>query len=580
MLFPQQNSVRRLHKLDGFWAFRTDPDNLAEAEGWEKGIPHARQIAVPGSWNEQIPDLSNYFGKAWFECNFYPDSGWAEMPLRLRIGAVNNNARIWVNGVLAGEHRGPYLPIDVALSGLVHFGKENRLVICVDATLDPWMLPAASLVENEGRVGFMNSYPAVSYDFFPYGGIHRSVYLYATGIPRIERISVVTKALEESYAEILVTIDMADDFQGAVECSTDGIVARFTSDGGRILTGSMRIPSPRVWGIGKGELYHLEVRAEDRCGGLDSYRQTFGIRTVEVKGDQFLLNGKPVFFQGFGKHEDFHIVGKGLLEPLIVRDFEMLSWIGANSFRTSHYPYAEEWLDYADRAGVLVIDETPFVGLNNRHYTDEMLVKAKSVIAELIHRDKQHPSVVMWSLANEPNCTPGDAAATAFFKGMVECARELDASRPITYVAHREPEENEGLKYYDVVCVNKYYGWYNGPGLIEETLPEFEKCMHRFHDAFGKPLILAEFGADAIDGMHRMPAELFTEEYQSEIIERQYEMMRTMPWCIGTHVWAFADFKTAQCITRIVFNRKGVFTRDRQPKMAAHTLRRLWNGKR
>ena len=576
MLFPQQNSIRRLQKLDGIWSFLTDPEGVAETQNWTKGLPSPRQIAVPGSWNEQIPDLANYFGPAWYECTFFPDSAWTGCPLRLRIGAANNDVRVWVNGAFAGEHRGPYLPIDLDLTGLVKFGEENRLVICVDATLNPWMLPPAALVENEGRVGFMNSYPAVAYDFFPFGGIHRSVCLYATGVPRIERIAVVTSSLQESHADIQVEIEMAGDFQGTVLCTVEGVTERFTSEGGRSVSGTMRIPSPRVWDIGKGELYLLEVRAEDQNGNADAYRQSFGIRTVEVKGDAFLLNGKPVFFKGFGKHEDFHVVGKGLLPPLIVRDFENLHWIGANSFRTSHYPYAEEWLDYADRAGIMVIDEGPFVGLGDRMYIDEILTKAKSVVAELIHRDKSHPCVVMWSLANEPNCKPGDTAATNFFKEMAETARHLDPSRPITYVAHRDPENNEGLKYYDVVCINKYYGWYMGTGRIEETVPEFEECLESFHNAFGKPIILAEFGADAIDGMHRMPAELFTEEYQSDIIERQYGILRTKPWCIGAHVWAFADFKTGQTITRIIFNRKGVFTRDRQPKMAAHTLRRLW----
>ena len=577
MLYPQQNSIRSRQQLDGVWSFQTDPHGAGEKEGWSDGLPLPRQIAVPGSWNEQVPDLANYFGLAWYETAFFPDAGWGGRPLRVRIGAANNNVRVWINGVFAGEHRGPYLPADLDASGLVKFGEENRLIICVDASLDPWMLPPASLVENEGRVGFMNTFPAVAYDFFPFGGIHRSVYLYATGIPRIERIAVSTACLQREQAEIRVEIEMADDFAGTVCCTVEGVAVQFPSDGGRTITGTLSIPAPRIWDIGKGELYLLEVRAEDRDGNADAYRQSFGIRTVEVKGDEFLLNGHPVFFKGFGKHEDFHVVGKGLLPPLIVRDFENLNWIGANSFRTSHYPYAEEWLDYADRVGIMVIDEGPFVGLSDRMYSDEILVKAKSVVAELIDRDMNHPCVVMWSLANEPSCSDASApAAKNFFKEMAATARRLDPSRPITYVAHCEPDHNEGFKYYDVVCINKYYGWYTGAGQIEATLPAFEQCLESFRNAFGKPVVLAEFGADAIAGMHRMPAELFTEEFQSEIIERQYAVLRTKPWCIGAHVWAFADFKTAQTITRIVFNRKGVFTRDREPKMSAHTLRRLW----
>jgi beta-glucuronidase len=576
MLYPQQNLIRRSHKLDGLWSFRTDPDQVGEAQGWQRGISGSRLIAVPGSWNEQIPDLANYMGVGWYQRAIDIPAEWAGQPIRLRIGSVNNKVRVWVNGRLAGGRLDPYLPCDLDVGSLLNPGEENTLIFKIDACLDPWMIPPASLVENEGRVGFMNSTPAVPYDFFPYGGIHRSVYLYTTGIPRIETVSACTQLLTQDRAEVLIAVGMAEPFHGTLQCRVNDQVLTIESKGETALSAMLVIQSPRVWSVGKGELYKLDVLAEDRAGNRDCYRQNFGVRTIKVDGDKFLLNGEPVFFRGFGKHEDFHIIGKGHLDALLVRDFEVLKWVNANSFRTSHYPYDEAWLNYADSEGILVIDETPFVGLNTRMYTEEILGRAKGIIRDLIRRDNHHPSVVMWSLANEPNTDIGDPTPVRFFKELVEFARAQDPSRPITYVAHREPEYNEALKYYDVVCVNKYYGWYIGPGLIEETLPELGKCLQRFRDAFGKPVILAEFGADAIEGFHRMPSELFTEEYQSEIIEKQYQIARSFPWCIGAHVWAFADFKTAQSITRLVFNRKGVFTRERQPKQAAHMLRQLW----
>ena len=112
---------------------------------------------------------------------------------------------------------------------------------------------------------------------------------------------------------------------------------------------------------------------------------------------------------------------------------------------------------------------------------------------------------------------------------------------------------------------------------MEETLPDLAACIERFHEAFHKPVILTEFGADAVDGMHADPPQMFSEEYQANTIRLQYREVRNLPYVIGTHVWAFADFRTAQCISRIIFNRKGVFTRDRQPKLAAHVLRELWS---
>lgn len=574
MLFPQANTHRRTQCLDGIWQFR-DADQTDYDPGLFSEVT-SRLLAVPGSWNEQIPDLAQYHGVGWYQRSFFIDPAWAHQCLRLRIGSANNHVRAWVNGQEVGRHRGPYLPADFNIKPYVCFGDANTLTISVDARLDPWNLPPASLVENEGRIGFMNSYPAVAYDFFPYGGIHRSVTLYTTGTPRIEAISVQTEVIHEDTAEVTAVVEMADAFSGICRFEVAGKVQEVVIEAQRRVSLPIKIPSPRIWDIGRGELYGLKVTTKTQDGQEDCYEQTFGIRTVEVKGDAFLLNGKPVFFKGFGKHEDFPIVGKGLCEPVIVRDFEMLRWLGANSFRTSHYPYAEEWLDYADRVGMMVIDETPFVGLNGRMYTDAILDDAQRVIRDLIRRDRHHASVVMWSLANEPNCQPGDENALRFFKTMSETAREADPSRPITYVAHNEPDQNAGMQFFDVVCLNKYYGWYIGSGQINQTLDALKACIQRFRDAFPKPLILAEFGADAIEGLHRYPAEMFTEEFQSEIIKRQYEALRSYAWAIGAHVWAFADFKTAQTTSRIIYNRKGVLTRDRQPKLAAHTLRSLW----
>jgi beta-glucuronidase len=248
--------------------------------------------------------------------------------------------------------------------------------------------------------------------------------------------------------------------------------------------------------------------------------------------------------------------------------------VGANSFRTSHYPYAEEWYEYADRHGILVIGETPLVGLNSRMYKPEVLARAQTVTRAMIVRDRHHPCVVMWSLANEPDIETDEGEH--FFRTLAETARAIDSTRPLTYVAHREPANNQPLHLYDVVCINKYYGWYEQPGNIDSSLEDFGACLDRFRAAFNKPIFLAEFGADALAGLHMEPPEMFSEEFQANIISAQYREARSRPWVIGTHVWAFADFKTAQSITRVALNRKGVFTRDRQPKMAAHKLRALW----
>ena len=578
MLKPQRNSVRELVSLDGFWQFRRDPEKTGEASGWPAGFSPECELAVPGSWNEQRSDLMYFFGYGWYQTRFAAPAQWAQRGAWLHVGSAQRRARVWLNGKAAGSHRGGCLPFECNLWPFLHAG-ENLLVIEVDGSLDPWDLPPARLLEGEERAGFHNSNPAVTYDFFPYAGLPRSVSLQLTPTPtRIETLRIVPRlAADGSEAMIEVTVECSGTSGPrslGIDVEIDGITQQAVPDStGRAVIRST-LAHPRLWYVGQPELYVARVSLHAAGRALDAYEQTFGVRTVEVRGDEFLLNGRPVFFTGFGKHEDFAVAGRGFFPPLVVRDFDLLRWIGANSFRTSHYPYAEEWYEYADRHGVLVIAETPFVGFNTRMYCPEVIDRASGVMRDMIQRDRHHPSVVLWSLANEPDIDT--AEGDAFFRRLAAEARVLDPTRPITYVAHREPENNRPMDCYDLVCVNKYYGWYEQPGEIAGSLAAFGACLDRFRAAFKKPVMIAEFGADAIAGVHLQPAEMFSEEYQADIVAAQYLEARRRPWVIGAHVWAFADFKTAQSITRVTMNRKGVFTRDRQPKLAAHRLRELW----
>ncbi len=578
MLKPQRNAVRETVSLDGFWQFRRDPDGSGESAGWPAGFAAECELAVPGSWNEQRSDLLHFFGRGWYQTRFYAAAGWAARGVWLHVGSAQRHARVWLNGRPAGAHRGGCLPFECDLGELVRPGAENLLVIEVDGSLDPWDFPPARLQEGEERVGFHNSYPAVTYDFFPFSGLPRSVGLQLTPTAsRLERL-VVTAHVAADGSEAALEIEVGCSASTGAErdllLEIEGVTQRVDIGpvSGAVLHAVLK--KPRLWDIGRPELYRARVTLCEGGAVVDCYEQTFGVRTVEVRGDEFLLNGRPVFFKGFGKHEDFAVAGRGLVPPVVVRDFDLLRWVGANSFRTSHYPYAEEWYEFADRHGVLVIAETPFVGLNARMYGAEVRARARGVVRAMIERDRHHPSVVLWSLANEPDIDT--AEGEAFFRALAAEARALDPTRPLTYVAHREPENNRPMDCYDVVCLNKYYGWYEQPGQIAESLAAFSACLDRFRAAFKKPLLLAEFGADAVAGLHLEPAEMFSEEYQAEIILAQYHEARRRPWVIGAHVWAFADFKTSQSITRVAVNRKGVFTRDRQPKLAAHKLRAVW----
>ena len=327
------------------------------------------------------------------------------------------------------------------------------------------------------------------------------------------------------------------------------------------------VPAAQPWSPASPYLYRLDV-----AHGADEYLLPVGIRTVAVDGARLLLNGEPVALRGFGMHEDAALRGRGHDDARMVRDFALLNWIGANSFRTSHYPYAEEVLDYADRHGLLVIDETPAVGLHLSlgHMGDHgartfgpgggigAAARAADLAAlrELIARDRNHPSVIAWSIANEPDTA--EPAAREYFAPLVAAVRELDPGRPVTFGqrGHRAARRPTWwLTCSTRIRANRYYGWYAETGDLATAERELEAEL-RVWARRGQPILVTEFGADALAGLHALPPVMWSEEYQAALIEMSVRVFRRIPEVIGEHVWNFADFSTAQAVHRPGGNHK------------------------
>ncbi len=232
-------------------------------------------------------------------------------------------------------------------------------------------------------------------------------------------------------------------------------------------------------------------------------------------------------------------------------------------------------MDLADRLGFLVIDETPAVGLYFREDgLERRLQLCQQYTRDLVARDKNHPSVIMWSLANEPQSD--HPAAKPFFRVLYELAKSLDPTRPTTLVSHKGILE-ESFEFCDLLCLNRYYGWYTEPGQLQVGCSRLSEELDALYEKFHKPLIMTEFGADALAGWHAQPPEMFSEEFQAEMITDYLEVLRRKPFVVGEHIWNLCDFKTGQAVRRVGgMNLKGVFTRDRRPKLAAHRLRELW----
>jgi beta-glucuronidase len=585
-LFPQENSNRSISDLSGIWEFKKDPENIGIKNQWFNGLTETRSIAVPGSWNEQFTDSRDYLDAVWYQTEAFVPENWSDEEVWIRFGSVNYHATVWVNGQQLGIHEGGHLPFAFDISKVTKTGEKNTIVVRVENELKPSRVPTGN-VPN----GFFSNYPKSNFDFFPYAGINRKVWLYT--LPKKGKISDITVKtnFEKTTGKVTVAIEKVGAVKsGEVILTGDknSITKSFKFSKGKA-TVEIDVPQVNLWSIENPFLYDLKVVIKDNDTPLDQYQLPIGIRTVAVNEKTILLNGEPVFLKGFGKHEDFPIFGRGVANPVIVKDYALLKWIGANSYRTSHYPYDEEYYRMADREGILIIDEIPAVGLffhGDKNDVAERQRMCKQYLEELYYRDKNHPSVIIWCVANEPfpekinfsieGGEPTDPDSIVAFQELFDLIRSLDNTRLTTLVGVMGgPLEWIGLA--DVVCINRYWGWYAQSGEIAKGAAVLNQEIEGLYSAFKKPIIVSEFGVDTYPGMHAEQPEMFTEEYQKEFIKAYLDVADSKEYVTGMHIWAFADFKTTQGIIRFGgMNYKGVFTRDRKPKMAAHYLKERW----
>lgn len=586
-LFPQQNEFRNKENISGIWKFQKDSLDVGEAQNWQNGLPNTRSIAVPGSWNDQFTDSRDYLGTAWYEKEIFIPSSWKGQKIYVRIGSANYASKVYLNGKPVGTHEGGNLPFSFDISALINWNVANRITIQLENVLKPSRVPTGGGVAG----GFFNSNPKANFDFFPYAGLQRDVLLYTVqSVANIKDITVQT-GFENTTGSVNVKVDTEGKAtKGKVTISGNNkIYESEFSLNGNTANVLVKIPEVRLWSTEDPFLYKVSVSISDASRIIDTYELETGVRTISTNDKQILLNGKPVFLKGFGKHEDFPVLGRGTSNPVIIKDYSLLKWVGANSYRTSHYPYDEEYMNMADREGILIINEIPAVGLYFHGDKEELRLRqiaCKKYIEELITRDKNHPSVVMWSIANEPfpegiNLSPNDVKkadpqSVILFKEMFDLVKKMDPTRLKTLVGVMGGPV-EWLALSDVVCINRYWGWYTNQGDIKTGAKMLSDELDDLYSKLKKPIVITEFGADTFPGMHADQAEMFTEEYQVQFIKAYLDVADTKDFVAGMHVWAFSDFKTGQSVIRFGgMNYKGVFTRDRKPKMAAHYLRERW----
>ena len=583
MLRPRDSKTRDAIRITGLWDFCFDPENKGIEEKWyANGLKDPVRMTTETSFNDifttkQARDYSVAF---WYRKQVKVPYAAPGQRTLLYFESVTHAAQVWVNETPVCRHSGGYLPFEADITDVARPGEFVYITVRADNILSFETIPPGIIVQEL-------SGPKQRYwhDFFNYAGIHRPVWLCSVPEQRIEDVTVVT------------SFDGTDGivrYEAKATCEGSVAVTIYDKEGNPVAhstTGEARIPNAHPWAPGDGYLYRAEFSLIVDGAVADVYPLRVGVRTVEVKGTKILVNGKGVYLTGFGMHEDLETIGKGHNDAHMLHDFELLKWIGANSFRTSHYPYSEDMMDYADEQGILVIDETPAVGLNlvnggifpgadmktfSPDTISEKTQKAhKQVIEDLIARDKNHPSVIMWSIANEPE-SQTDAAAV-YFEPLFAAARAADPTRPVGFVnmALAEAGRCKVAQFADVIMLNRYYGWYSQNAdlvaaeiVLREELEGWQKE--------GKPIIMTEYGTDTMNGLHAVVADPWSEEYQLQYLQMYHKVFDSIEAMAGEHVWNFADFATFPGTMRVGGNRKGVFTRDRRPKSSAFELKRRW----
>ncbi|MFK8243149.1 MULTISPECIES: beta-glucuronidase [unclassified Facklamia] len=581
MLYPVQNERRIKFDLSGIWN--------VEIQNKKNSTVKEFTIAVPASLNDQIldVDIRNHVGDFHFKKKFFMNPNLIDERIVLRFGSVTQSAKVFLNENFLVEHYGGFTPFEVDITNYVICG-ENLLEVVVNNILDETTLPVGCHIKTGN-----NEKVIPMFDFYNYCGINRPVSIYTTSKTYIKDI-VIDYDVKGNRTMISPLITIIGEYHK--------ISLEIIDEEGKTIASayskhaSLIIENTNKWEPLNAYLYTLKVRLLDEEDKLiDTYSEEFGIRTIEIKNNQLLINNKPIYLKGFGRHEDFPVLGKGMNEAIMNFDHNAMKWIGANSYRTSHYPYSEEEMRLADRNGFIVIDEVPGVGLYSRFNPDvtknvndintweQMKTKDAhiSVINELVKRDKNHPSVIAWAIANEP--AGHQKGAKEYFEPLFNQIRELDhEKRPVIVpnIVNATPESDQITQFTDIICLNRYYGWYIDHGELDLSILKLEDEIKKWHSLYPeKPIMITEFGVDTVPGIHSIYSAPYSEEFQIEFYKRTFEILDKLDYVIGEHLWNFADFSTASNIRRIDGNLKGIFSRDRRPKSIVEFIKNRWQDK-
>ena len=542
-LYTSSGKVR-----DNGYALNTHPNIKGGPHNEEYDFATAPTLQVPGDWNTQDPTLFRYEGVVWYQrdFNYEPQPNSRTF---LHIGAANYKSFIWVNQKRTCDHEGGFTPFDCEVTAVLKPG-NNFVVIAVDSTRD------------------VDGIPSVGIDWFNYGGLSRDVALVTLPAKFIDDYDVHLKHGTTFSVAEADTLAGYIHVEGATAGTTvtlrvpeAGVDAALKTDSNGRASFEVKAKHLDLWSHESPKLYDVEL-----ASGEDRLNDKIGFRDIRVDGTKILLNGKPIFLQGANMHAEApYRTGRACTDEDVKNIFEFLKDLNANFVRLAHYPHDERMERTADREGIMVWSEIP-LWQHISFEKPEVYAKATYMLNEMIRRDRNKASVILWSVSNE---TPNNPVRTKFLTDLANEARKLDPTRPITsaligpHLRGTEMVQDDPLAdALDVVGQNEYIGWYEmrpeDADNIQWKLPQ-------------KPILMSEFGAEAKQGVHGGKDERWTEEQQVNVYEHQFIMINKIPQVRGLVPWVLMDFRSpTRNIPKLQdgFNRKGLISEGGKKKLA------------
>ena len=559
---------RNTLSLDGKWQYIVDWYNkgttmeiykdkkaVKPTEFIEYAFANQQVMNVPGDWNSQDQHLLYYEGNVWYkkEFNYQPLPGKRYF---LYFGAANYQTDVYLNGKFLGSHEGGFTPFQFEVTDSIQSG-INKLIVKVNSQ------------RKEDAI------PAMNYDWWNYGGITRDVTIVETPEYFIKDYIVQLQKGSTNEIKAWVKIDGIDKSKKVkLSIPALNISKEFITDtiGYATITFKADI---KLWTPENPKQYMVSFSTDQ-----ETISEKTGFRCIEVKGADILLNGKPIFLKGVNFHEE---VPQRIARATSIEDArQLLLWakeLGCNFVRLTHYPQSEHTIRMAEEMGIMLWEEIPLwqgIAFNN----PVILKKAEKMLKEMISRDKNHCSIIIWSIANETKQSYDRNNVLANMAGIV---RSLDSTRLVSSALYQFKTEGNKIIINDTLCnvldvigINRYMGWYQpwpaGAGNIV------------FETPFQKPIIMSEFGGEAKYGQHGTAdsAGLWNEEYQEKLYKDNLYMISKIANLRGTSPWVLADFRAPNRMNLAYqdgWNRKGLLSDKGQKKKAWYVMKAYYDSK-